>query len=526
MIRISEIKLKLDEQETKLEEKIKKRLRLDKESVLEYRIYKKSLDARKKDQIHFTYIVDVTVKNEKKMLGRFAAKDITETPDMAYRLPKGKVTLPHRPIVVGFGPSGMFAGLLLAQMGLKPVVLERGQDIDNRTESVEKFWNGEGLNPESNVQFGEGGAGTFSDGKLTTRIKDLRCRKVLEELVLAGAPQEILYDNKPHIGTDKLKDVVKEIRNKIISLGGEVCFDSKVTDLEIVDGKITGVVVNDSQKLEAESVVLSIGHSARDTFELLHEKGVGLEQKPFAMGVRIEHPQKMINESQYGAAAEKLGAADYKLAWKAKNGRSVYSFCMCPGGEVVAASSEEGRLSINGMSEYARDGENANSAILVQVFPEDYGSKHPLAGIHFQRELEERAFRAGGENHAAPIQLVGDFLENKMSTALGEVKSTFRPNVVFANLEDCMPSYMTEALREAIPAMGKRIHGFDRPDAILTAVESRSSSPVRISRQDSGESVNVAGLYPVGEGAGYAGGIISAAVDGLLAAEQIFEKGR
>ena len=385
--------------------------------------------------------------------------------------------------------------------------------------AARKLW----LDVDNNVQFGEGGAGTFSDGKLTTRIKDPRCRKVLEEFVAAGAPGEILYDSKPHIGTDLLRGVVKEIRQKIISLGGEVRFFSKVTDIFSENGMVTAVEINGKERLDASDVVLALGHSARDTFAMLYEKGFALEQKPFAMGVRIEHPQEMVNVSQYGEAAAQLPAADYRLTYTTTKGRGVYTFCMCPGGYVVAAASEEGRLAVNGMSEHARDGQNANSALLVQVFPEDFGSEHPLAGMYFQRVLEEKAFQAGGGNYTAPVQTVGSFLQDK-ENVFGQVCPTYAPKTVFADMKEIFPDFMTEAMAEALPAMGRRLKGFDRDDAVLTAVESRSSSHVRILRGEGGQSLSLTGLYPTGEGAGYAGGIVSAAVDGVVAAEHIFRR--
>lgn len=522
MIRIGEIKLKLEEKEEGLEQKIKKKLHIRSENILSWSIYKKGLDARKKENIHYVYTVDVKLKNEKKVLERIRTKNVTITPDMTYYFPQGKPLLKTKPIIVGFGPAGMFAALLLAEMGLCPIILERGEDVDRRSKTVQEFWEGKALNTESNVQFGEGGAGTFSDGKLTARSKDIRSRKVLEELVEAGAPPEILYENKPHIGTDKLKEVVKNIRKKIISLGGEIYFDSKVTDLKIAEGNIKAVIVNEAKRINTEVVVLATGHSARDMFELLHQKGIYLEQKPFAMGVRIEHKQSMINQAQYGENASKLPAADYKLTYTTKNGRAVYTFCMCPGGMVVNASSEKGRLAINGMSEYKRDGVNANSALLVQVFPEDFGSQNVLEGMYFQRKLEEKAFQYG--KGAIPVQLVGDFLEDKCSEKWGEIHSTCFPYVQFCNIADILPQFMTEALQEAIPEFGKKLQGFAKKDAILTAVESRSSSPIRIVRNELRESVSVKGLYPIGEGAGYAGGIVSAAIDGIITAEMIFQK--
>lgn len=523
MIRVSELKLPIEGDQKALEKKLAKTLRVPVEEIKAYRIFKRSLDARKKENIHYAYVVDVEVKNEKRIFEKNKDKNITKTPDLDYKMRKGEVMPEKRPVVVGFCPAGMFAGLLLAEMGLCPIVLERGGDVESRKVAVETFWNTGKLDTENNVQFGEGGAGTFSDGKLTTRIKDPRCRKVLEEMVDAGAPEEILYDAKPHIGTDLLRGVVKNIREKIKSLGGEVRFFAKVTGFEWNSDKIKAVLLADGERIETDDVVLALGHSARDTFELLYAENFVLEQKPFAMGVRIEHPQKMVDAAQYGEAAHRLPAADYRLTYTTSKGRGVYTFCMCPGGYVVAAASEEGRLAVNGMSEHARDGENANSALLVQVYPEDFGSSHPLAGMYFQRELEEKAFETGGGKYTAPVQTVGDFLQTG-DALIKEVTPTYRPNTKKSNMDDILPAFMTEALREALPAMGRKLKGFDREDALLTAVESRSSSPIRILRNERGMSIKYSGVYPAGEGAGYAGGIVSAAVDGILAAEKIVEK--
>lgn len=523
MIRVSELKLPIEGNQKALEKKLAKALRVPVEEINGYRIFKRSLDARKKDNIHYAYVVDVKVKNEKKILEKNRDKNISKTPDLVYRMMQGQTMPEKRPVVVGFGPAGMFAGLVLAEMGLRPIVLERGGDVDSRKEAVDRFWNTGKLDTENNVQFGEGGAGTFSDGKLTTRIKDPRCRKVLEEMVDAGAPEEILYDAKPHIGTDLLRGVVKQIREKIISLGGEVRFFAKVTGFQWNGSQIKAVLMQNGERIETDDVVLALGHSARDTFELLHAENFDLEQKPFAMGVRIEHPQKMVDEAQYGEVAHKLPAADYRLTYTTSKGRGVYTFCMCPGGYVVAAASEEGRLAVNGMSEHARDGKNANSALLVQVFPEDFGSDHPLAGMYFQRELEEKAFQMGGSDYTAPVQRVGSFLERGTVSA-SEVEATYRPAVKESDMDEIFPPFMTEALREALPAMGRKLKGFDREDALLTAVESRSSSPIRILRDETAMSLQKAGVYPAGEGAGYAGGIVSAAVDGIYVAEKIAEK--
>lgn len=520
MIRITDLKLPIHGTEEQLKKKAAKALAVPMEAILKVKIFRRSLDARKKDQIHYVYVVDVEVAEEKKILSKAKGKNVSPSPDYSYTFPHGQAECAHRPIVVGFGPGGMFAALLLAEMGLNPIVLERGGDVESRKKAVDLFWKEGKLDTENNVQFGEGGAGTFSDGKLTTRIKDPRCRKVLEALVEAGAPEEILYDAKPHIGTDLLQGVVQRIREKIISLGGEVRFFAKVTDIEVKNGRVQGVILADGEGIQTNDVVLAIGHSARDTFEMLYKNGVSMEQKPFAMGVRIEHPQKMIDFAQFGEAAEKLPPADYRLTHTTQKGRGVYTFCMCPGGYVVAAASEEGRLTVNGMSQHARDGENANSALLVQVFPEDFGSDHPLEGMYFQRRLEEKAFEVGGGNYTAPIQSVGSFL--KTSKESSKVCPTYSPKTKEIEMNEIFPSFMTEAMVEAIPAMGKKLKGFDRDDAILTAVESRSSSPIRILRDENGVSPWAVGLYPTGEGAGYAGGIVSAAVDGISMAEKIF----
>lgn len=524
MIRISGIKLPLGREESSLVKKAADMLSIPIEQITEWKIYKKSLDARKKDQIHYVYVLDVAVLKEKELLARIRKKQICAAPDLTYALPKGKCEINRRPVVVGFGPAGMFAALLLAQMGLRPIVLERGGDVDSRRQAVERFWTTGELDPENNVQFGEGGAGTFSDGKLTTRIKDPRCRKVLEELVAAGAPAEILYDSKPHIGTDLLRDVVRQIRETICGLGGEVRFHAKATELRLEQGVVVGIEINGNEWLETSDVILALGHSARDTFQMLFDKGVAMLQKPFAVGVRVEHPQHKINAAQYGAASDMLPPADYRLTYTTKAGRGVYTFCMCPGGYVVAAASERNRLAVNGMSEHARDGNNANAALLVQVFPEDFENEHPLAGMFWQRELETKAFAAGGGGYIAPIQTVGSFLGRTEEQRFGDVLPTYRPGTRWADMADIFPTFLTEALREALPAMGRKLPGFDDNDAVMTAVESRSSSPVRILRQESGESPSAMGLYPTGEGAGYAGGIVSAAVDGIRAAEHVFLK--
>ena len=523
MLRISNLKCSINEN-VDIVDLCSKKLNINKKEIVHFNIFKKSLDARKKENIQYVYVVDIIIKNEKKILAK-KLKDVSSTPDFSYKFSKCNKKNLKNPVIVGFGPAGMFSALLLAQMGFCPIVFERGEDVDSRTKSVYKFWNYGILNEESNVQFGEGGAGTFSDGKLTSRTKDLRCRKVLEEFVNFGANSEILYEQKPHIGTDILKVVVKNIRNEIIKLGGIINFRKKVIDFIIEDNAIKGLFLEDGTIYECNDVILAIGHSARDTFEILNKNNIKIEQKPFAIGVRIEHKQEMINVSQYGRYHNILPAADYKLTYTTKNGRGVYTFCMCPGGSVVASSSEYNTVVTNGMSEYARDGQNANSALLVQVYKEDFNSNNVFAGMYMQREIEQKAFLYGGKNYFAPVQTIGAFLNNRVDTFLGDIKNSYKPGVNFVNLRDILPNFITESLLEAIPEMGKKLIGFDRCDSLITGVETRSSSPIRILRDSKTyESISVKGLYPVGEGAGYAGGIISSAIDGIIVAEKIFDK--
>ncbi|PKM88729.1 MAG: hypothetical protein CVU87_06830 [Firmicutes bacterium HGW-Firmicutes-12] len=529
MLRITGLKLTLDEDIGKLPAMIARKLKVKISDIIEWHIFKQSIDARKSTMIYFVYTVDVSVRDEAYLVSRTNDPAVAYVPTFEEELIEtGSEKLRNRPVIVGTGPAGLFAGLFLAQMGYSPLLLERGDDVDTRLKKVEHFWKTGQLDTESNIQFGEGGAGTFSDGKLTTLIKDRRCRKVLMGLVEAGAPKEILYSYKPHIGTDILRGVVKNIRKKITELGGNVQFRACVTDIIQDSGGISGVIVNGKEKISSQVVILATGHSSRDTFRVLHERNVELIPKPFSIGVRIEHPQEMINKAQYKefAGHPKLGAAEYKLAYHSPFGRSAYTFCMCPGGMVVAASSEEGYLVTNGMSEHARDSANANSALLVGVRPEDFSGSSPLAGIEFQKEWEKAAFILGGRDYRAPAQRLGDFFQGKVSNSWGFVQPTYPRGVIGANLAECFPNYVTETLHGAIIDFDKKITGFAHEDVILTGVETRSSSPVRILRDGSKLTASLDGLYPVGEGAGYAGGIVSAAVDGLKSAEAVVRKYR
>ena len=533
MIRLTELKLPLDHPEDALPGLIAHTLGLKTSELLRHSIYKRSYDARKQ-KLLLVYIVDVEVSSgalEATLLQRLADHPhIRPTPDQAYYPVAHVNTAPAvRPVVVGFGPCGIFAALLLAQMGFKPIVLERGKKVRERTQDTWGLWRKAKLNPESNVQFGEGGAGTFSDGKLWSQIKDPRHlgRKVMTEFVKAGAPPEILLVSKPHIGTFKLVKVVEHMREQIIALGGEVRFEQRVSDVRIEDGAIRGLTVqnlndNTSYELRADQVVLALGHSSRDTVTMLHQRGVFMEAKPFSIGFRIEHPQGVIDRARLGqhAGHPLLGAADYKLVHHANNGRSVYSFCMCPGGTVVAATSEVGRVVTNGMSQYSRNERNANAGIVVGISPADYPGG-PLAGIAFQRQLESHAYTLGGSNYEAPGQLVVDFLAGRPSTQLGSVEPSYKPGVRMTDLATALPAYAITAMRDAIPVFGKKIRGFDMHDAVLTGVETRTSSPVKITRGDDFQSLNVRGLYPAGEGASYAGGILSAGVDGIEVAEAV-----
>ena len=526
MLRVSNIKISIDEDPSIIEKLVLKKLKIKSSDLVKYYIYKESIDARK-GKISFVYTVDVQVKNEDKVLNKHV-KDVVKIKELKYEgVESGTEKLDKIPVIIGSGPAGLFAGLVLAQRGYKPLLLERGLDVDKRSEDIDLFWKERKFKNNSNVQFGEGGAGTFSDGKLTTRIKDIRCIKVLEELVNFGSPEEILYSHKPHVGTDILKGVVKNIRNEIIRLGGEVRFDSKVTDICRVDNGIESITINDNEVIETNIVILAIGHSARDTYEMLHERGVHIIQKPFAIGARIEHPQELINKSQYKDFHNhpRLGAADYRLIEHTSNGRTAYTFCMCPGGSVIASASNEGQVVTNGMSEHARDKDNANSAFLVNVVPGDFGSDHPLAGMYFQEKYERLAYELGGQNYNAPVQLVGDFLNDRISTKIGSVKPSYEPGYTFVDLRECLPQFVTETMKEALSGFDRKIKGFAMDDAVLTGVETRSSAPIRIVRdEETLESTNTRNLYPCGEGAGYAGGIVTAAVDGIKCAEKIIGK--
>ncbi len=526
MLRLTDVKLPLDHAPAEIERTILNRLGIPPTDLISHLIFKRSYDARKKSAVLLIYTLDVEVKNEAAVLKRAQGNaHIGLTPDTSYKfVAQAPATLAHRPIVIGTGPCGLFAALILAQMGFRPIVLERGKAVRERTKDTFGLWRQSVLNPESNVQFGEGGAGTFSDGKLYSQIKDPKhyAQKVLAEFVKAGAPPEILYVSKPHIGTFRLVGMVETMRATIESLGGEIRFSSKVADIDIDNHQVRGVTLEDGSYLASAHVILAIGHSARDTFQMLFDRGVYIEAKPFSVGFRIEHPQSLIDQCRFGKNAGNpiLGAADYKLVHHASNGRSVYSFCMCPGGTVVAAASEPGLLVTNGMSQYSRNERNANSAIVVGIDPGDYPG-HALAGIDFQRKWEAHAFTLGGSNYHAPGQLVGDFLANRPSQQLGSVIPSYTPGVTLGSLHNSLPDYAITAIREALPAFDKQIRGFSMHDAILTGVETRTSSPIRIKRGEDGHSVNTRGLFPAGEGAGYAGGILSAAIDGIKTAEAL-----
>lgn len=544
-LRISNINIDIDEDIETINKKAAKKLRISEKDIKSLKILRESIDARRKDTIKFNYMVEVNCENEDKLLKKIHDRDVIkekETVDEVFKF--GNEKLKHRPVIVGMGPAGMFAALTLAKNGYSPLVIERGEKVEDRTKTINTFWEGGKLNTESNVQFGEGGAGTFSDGKLTTRIKDYRCSIVIDEFVKSGAPEEIAYIGKPHIGTDILKKVVKNIRKKVIELGGEILFKSKLEDLIIKDDKLQAVVVN-GEEIPCECLIMAIGHSSRDTYEMLYRNQIFMETKPFAIGVRIEHKQELIDENQYGKYKNhpRLKAADYRLTYTTKETkRGVYSFCMCPGGEVVAAASENERLVTNGMSYFKRDKENANSALVVSVNNEDFKNEidlykkyipdldrfgrdnYPLWGMEFQRYYEHLAYIAGGSNYCAPIQLVGDFMKDRKSTKLGLVTPTYKPGYNLSNLKECLPNYVIDSLKEGMENFDKKITGFMDNSAIMTGIETRTSAPVKICRNKELESVSLKGLYPAGEGAGFAGGIISAAVDGIKAAESVMQK--
>jgi len=529
MIRITELALPLDHPAAALRQAITRRLGIADQDLIDFTVFKRSYDARKKNtEITFVYIIDVICRNELAVLTRLAGEHhIRPAPDTAYYpVASAPEDLTERPVIIGFGPCGLFAALTLAQMGFKPIVLERGRDVRQRTKDTWALWRKHVLTAESNVQFGEGGAGLFSDGKLYSQIKDPKFygRKVMQEFVRAGAPEEILYVSKPHIGTFRLTGVVSAMREEIRALGGEVRFESRVSDFLIRDGRIEGITLADGEQIQSRYVVLALGHSSRDTFRQLHARGVFMEAKPFALGFRIEHPQSLIDNARLGkyAGHPALGAADYKLVHHAKNGRAVYSFCMCPGGTVVAATSEAGRVVTNGMSQYSRNERNANAGIVVGISPAQDFPGGPLAGLALQESLESHAYLLGGSDYSAPGQLVGDFIRAQASTALGGVEPSYKPGVKLGDLATALPAYAIDAIREALPVFGRQIRGFDRDDAVLTGIESRTSSPLRITRDNNHlQSLNTRGLYPAGEGAGYAGGILSAGVDGIKVAEAL-----
>jgi uncharacterized FAD-dependent dehydrogenase len=527
MLRITDVKLPLDHPEEALRDAVLRSLHMSAGELIGISIYKRSYDARRKGAISLIYSLDVETRNDERILKRCRGdRHVQRAPDMTYKfVARAPENLQTRPVVIGAGPCGIFAGLVLAQMGFRPILLERGKAVRERTVDTFRFWRKKVLEPESNVQFGEGGAGTFSDGKLYSRVGDPEHygRKVLAELAAAGAPEEILYVSKPHIGTLRLVAVVQRLRAAIEALGGEFRFQTRVDDIDIADGQVRGLLLSDGSRLEADHVVLAVGHSARDTFRMLVQRGVYVEAKPISIGFRIEHPQSQIDRARFGGQAghKILGAADYKLVHHASNGRSVYSFCMCPGGTVVAAASEIGGVVTNGMSQYSRAERNANAAIVVELDPSRDYPGDVLAGMELQRRLEQRAFELGGATYQAPGQLVGDFLAGRPSTDFGAVQPSFVPGVRPTDLSDLLPADVTAAIREALPAFEKQIAGFARPDAVLTAVETRTSSPIRIRRGDDGQSMNTRGLYPAGEGAGYAGGILSAGIDGIKAAQHL-----
>ena len=530
MIRLTEIKLPLNHAPEDLTTAITTKLKISAEQMASFVMFKRGYDARNKRNIQLIYTLDITLTDSdltNDLLVQFESDNhVKATPDTSYKyVGEAPKDLTERPVVIGFGPCGLLAALTLAQMGFKPIIIERGNEVRQRTKDTFGFWRQRKLNTESNVQFGEGGAGTFSDGKLYSQVKDPNHygRKVMTEFVKAGAPDEILFVSKPHIGTYKLVTMVEKMRAEIIALGGEVRFATRVDDLHITDSKVTGVTLNTGETLKTSHVILAVGHSARDTFQMIHDKGVYIEAKPFSIGFRIEHKQSTIDQARFGdnAGNEILGAADYKLVHHCKNGRSVYSFCMCPGGTVVAAASEEGRVVTNGMSQYSRNERNANSAIVVGIDPERDYPNHPLAGIDLQRQLETLAFELGGKDYSAPAQTIGDFLKGKPDSELGDVKPSYTPGITLTDLSKALPDFAVDAIREAIPAFNKKIQGFSSDDGLLTGVETRTSSPISIKRNKEFQSINTEGLFPAGEGAGYAGGILSAGIDGIKVAEAV-----
>lgn len=517
MYRINNLRIQIGyDTEEGIKKAICQKTGVKEKDIRSFQIVKKAIDARRKQDIHYVLTVNA---------------DLSGTIDKIPEILKKNYTLPlkrhikFRPVICGTGPAGLFAGLVLARCGAAPILLERGEDVDRRAQSVERFWKSGILNQESNVQFGEGGAGTFSDGKLTSGIKDIRCQFILSEFVKHGAPEEIAYLNKPHIGTDRLREVVKNIRNEIILLGGEVRFNTRLSNLIVKDSQLKEVVIENNGKAESIpcfSLILAIGHSSRDTFAMLSKNKIQMAQKPFAVGFRIEHLQTWLNKAQYGKFADLLPAADYKLFVHLPNGRTVYTFCMCPGGMVVGAASEEQGIVVNGMSNYKRDGANCNSALLCEVRPEDFGSSDPLAGVYFQQNIEHAAYTLGGSNYKAPASLLGDFMNGSLTQKFGSIVPSYQPGITFADLHQCMPNFVTSSIKEAIPLLDRKLPGFFHPDAVLTGVETRSSSPVRIIRDDTLQA-NIRGIYPCGEGAGYAGGIMSAAVDGIKCAESVLK---